>query len=129
MIVLDENFPESQCQLLKSWRIHIRQIGYEIGHQGLKDHEIIPLLLQLRRLTFFTLDSDFFKQSYCHSHYCLVFLDVNQYESATFIRRFLKHNDFNTQIKRLGKIIRISHTDISMRKRHSEKDIHLTWTN
>ena len=127
MIVIDENFPESQRQLLKSWRIRIRQIGYEIGRKGLKDAEIIPLLLQSRTLTFFTLDSDFFKQDYCHSHYCLVFLDVNQYEAATFIRRFLKHNKFNTQAKRLGKIIRVSHTNISMRQRHSEEEIHITW--
>ena len=127
MIVIDENFPESQRQLLKSWRIRIRQIGYEIGRKGLKDAEIIPLLLQLRTLTFFTLDSDFFKQDYCHSHYCLVFLDVNQYEAATFIRRFLKHNKFNTRAKRLGKVVRISHTHISIRQKHSEKDSHFPW--
>jgi hypothetical protein len=127
MIVIDENFPESQRQLLKSWRIRIRQIGYEIGRKGLKDPEIIPLLLQLRNLTFFTLDSDFFKQHYCYSHYCLVFLDVNQYEAATFIRRFLKHTEFNTQAKRLGKVIRVSHTNISMRQRHSEEEVHITW--
>ena len=28
--------------LLKSWRIPIRQIGYEVGRKGIKDAEIIP---------------------------------------------------------------------------------------
>jgi hypothetical protein len=42
VIVLDENFPENQHQLLKGWRIRFRQIGYEIGREGMKDPEIIP---------------------------------------------------------------------------------------
>lgn len=46
MIILDENFPESQRQLLRGWRIHIRQIGYEVGRKGMQDEEeIIPFLL------------------------------------------------------------------------------------
>lgn len=52
MIVLDENFTQSQRQLLKSWRIPIRQIGYEVGRAGMKDDEIPHLLHQLHRPTF-----------------------------------------------------------------------------
>jgi hypothetical protein len=55
MIVLDENFPESQRQLLRGWRFRIHQVGYEVGRKGLKDTEIIPLLFQLRTPTFFPL--------------------------------------------------------------------------
>jgi hypothetical protein len=101
MIVVDEHFPESQCRLLRGWHIRFRQIGYEIGRRGLKDPEIIPLLLQQRRLTFFTLDSDFNRLEYCHSHYSIVFLDVDEYEVASFIRRFLKQKEFDTEAKRL----------------------------
>jgi len=50
--ILDEQILENQRQLLKSWRISVRQIGYDIGRKGMKDHEIIPFLLQLRRTTF-----------------------------------------------------------------------------
>lgn len=99
MIVIDEHFPESQRQLLKGWRIRFRQIGYEIGDSGLKDPEIIPLLLKQRRLTFFTLDSDFDRMEYCH-----------------------------TQAKRLGKVIRVKHTYISFRRRHAEEGFRLTWS-
>lgn len=52
MILLDENFPDSQRQLLRSWRIRPQQIGYETGRKGMQDEEIIPLLHQLRRPTF-----------------------------------------------------------------------------
>ena len=128
MIVLDEHFPESQRQLLKGWRIRFRQIGYEIGRRGLKDAEIIPLLLQHPHLTFFTLDSDFDKVKYCHPHYGLVYLDVDEYEAATFIRRLLKHKKFNTQAKRLGKLIRVASRQILVRHRHSPGGIRIAWT-
>ena len=59
MNILDENIPESQRQLLRSWRIRTQQIGHELGRRGMKDEEIIPLLHQLRRPTFFTRDLDF----------------------------------------------------------------------
>ncbi len=127
MIVLDENFPEGQCQLMRRWRMHIRQVGIEVGKKGLKDNEIIPLMFQLRSPTFFTLDSDFYKPKLCHSHYCLVFVDVVQYEAAFFIRRLLRHSEFKTQNKRKGKVIRISHTGIFTWHLNAEHEKHSDW--
>jgi hypothetical protein len=110
MIIIDENFPESQRQLLLSWRINIRQIGIEVGRKGIQDDEIIPLLLKYKNPTFFSLEFDFYNRKLCHSKYYLAFLDLGQYESALFIRRFLRNNNFNTQQKRMGKVIKISHS-------------------
>ena len=127
MIVLDENFPESQRQLLRSRRIHIRQIGFEVGRKGIKDAEIIPFLLQLRRPTFFTLDSDFYKHNLCHNRYCLVFIDVGQYEAATFVRLLLCYKEFDTEVKRMGAVIRVSHTGISVWRLHAKETKHFEW--
>jgi len=80
--ILDENIIKSQRQLLKSWRIRIRQIGYEVGRRGIKDDEIIPLLLELRRATFFTRDLGFNERSLCHKRYCLVCMAVEKHEAA-----------------------------------------------
>ena len=80
MIILDENFPESQRQLLRGWRVPIRQIGYEVGRSGMQDEESIPFLLQRRRVTFFTLDQGFYKQHLCHARYCLVYLEALLHE-------------------------------------------------
>jgi hypothetical protein len=110
MIIIDENFPESQRQLLLSWRINIRQIGIEIGRKGIQDDEIILLLLKYKNPTLFSLDFDFYNRKLCYSKYCLAFLDLGQYESALFIRRFLRNNNFNTKQKRMGKVIKISHS-------------------
>src|SRR6266542_2525233 len=101
MNILDENIPKNQRQLLESWRISIKQIGINVGRTGMKDNEIISFLQQARRPTFFTRDEDFFRPQLCHARYGLVFLDVEKYEAGIFIRRLLKHSEFNTQAKRL----------------------------
>ena len=102
MNILDENIPRNQRELLKSWRISIRQIGYDVGRKGIQDDEIIPLLHQMRRPTFFTRDSDFFDRRLCHQRYCLVYMDVNKYEASLFVRRILRHPELDTQAKRMG---------------------------
>lgn len=127
MIILDENFPDSQRQLLQGWRISFKQVAFEIGREGLKDDEIIPMLHQLNKPTFFTLDDDFFKPKLRHAQYCLIYLDVAQYESAAFIRRTLKHLDFNTKAKRMGNIIRVSHRGLTVWKIHTEAKVQFIW--
>ena len=57
MNILDENVPASQQVLLRNKRLVLRQIGLDLGRNGMQDAEIIPLLHQLDRPTFFTLDS------------------------------------------------------------------------
>ncbi len=127
MILLDENFPESQRQLLKAWRIPIRQIGVEISRKGVQDDEIIPLLLSLRRPTFFTLDGGFYSRRLCHARYCLVCVDVAPYEAAAFVRRFLGHKDFDTEAKRMGMVVRLSHAGIFLWRLHVEEEARLGW--
>ena len=127
MNVLDENILESQRQLLLNWRVPIRQIGVEIGRKGLKDREIIPLLLQARRITFFTCDADFYKRPLCHARYSLVHLNMRQHEVAVFVRRFLRHPEFNTAAQRMGKVVRLSSADITVWLLHAEKEIRFEW--
>ncbi len=66
MNVLDESVPESQRALLQSRRVAVRQIGHDLGRRGLSDQEIITLLHQLDRPTFFTLDGDFYDRRLRH---------------------------------------------------------------
>jgi hypothetical protein len=127
MIILDENFPETQRLILGGWRISVRQIGQELGRDGMQDDEIIPLLHQLLRPTFFTLDVDFFHPSLRHTRYCLVFLDVGQYEAATFIRRTLRHTHFNTAAKRMGYVLRVAQTGIIGWRLHETDKLYFGW--
>ncbi|MCK4541847.1 MAG: hypothetical protein KAU17_06395 [Spirochaetales bacterium] len=127
MNILDENIPDSQRQILRSWRIRIHQVGHEIGRQGMKDEEIIPLLHGLPPVTFFTRDLGFYYRDLCHDRYCLVYLAIGQYEVASFVRRFLRHSAFNTRAKRVGKVIRVSHTGMRIWQLHAKKEKEIGW--
>ena len=108
MIILDENIVFSERRLLEQWRIRVRQIGSEVGRKGMKDPEVISLLLRMRQTTFFSRDRDFFYKHLCHTNYCLVHLHININETAFFIRRLLRHPEFNTRSKRMGKVIQVT---------------------
>lgn len=127
MNVLDENIPESQRQLLRSWRIRVRQVGHEVGHQGMKDEEVIPFLHQIGSVSFFTRDLGFYHRHLCHANYCLVCLAIGEYDVASFIRRFLQHPLFNTKAKRMGKVIRVTHMGMQIWTPYAEKEEKLAW--
>lgn len=127
MTVLDENIPESQRQLLRSWRIRVRHLGHDLGRQGMPDEEIVPFLRRLRSVTFFTRDLGFYQSTLCHTRYCLVCLAVGQYEAATFTRRVLRHPALNTRSKRMGKVVRVTHSGLRVWQLHADQEIVLTW--
>ena len=128
MIVLDENIVESQRQLLLSWRIRVRQIGHEIGEQGMKDRDqVIPLLQSLRQAVLFARDGGFCDKVLCHRRYSIVVLALSANEAATFVRRFLKHESFNTKAKRVGKICRASAIGIRFWNVGSEDESFTAW--
>jgi len=125
--ILDENIPKNQRQLLERWRIHVRQIGVNVGRPGMQDDEIIPLLQRLSRPTFFTRDGDFYERRLCHARYSLVYMAVEKYEVAIFVRRLLHHPEFDTQAKRMGAVIRVSAAGLSLWRSHVENEVHFDW--
>lgn len=129
MIILDENIIKSQRQLLSGWRISFRHIAQDLGHEGIQDEDIIPLLHKLRRPTFFTSDADFYKRQLCHARYCIVCLAVEENETATFIRRLLRHPEFDTEAKRMGVVARVSYSSVIVWRLHQEQPHELVWSN
>ncbi len=127
MNILDENILSDQRQMLQIRRIAVHQIGDDIGRKGMQDEEIIPLLHQLTHPTFFTRDGDFYQRLLCHSRYCLVYLDIGRYEVASFVRRLLRHQQFDTQTKRMGAVIRVFHGGLTVWYLHSEKENRFEW--
>jgi hypothetical protein len=107
MLVLDENLPAGQRQLLRSWRVRFRTVGREVAFFGAKDENLIPLLHRLANPTFFSLDRDFYRQEAANRSYCLVWLDVRAGEAGKFIRAFLRHPEFRTHAKRKGVVARV----------------------
>lgn len=128
MNVLDENISIIQQRLIKDWRIPIRHVGYAIGRKGMQDESIIPFLLTLPNPTFFTLDWDFYRRNLCHARYCLVYLNVRRDEVAVFVRRLLRHPEFDTQTKRMGAVVRASHIGLAVWRLRAEQETHYDWT-
>jgi hypothetical protein len=125
--LLDEDIPKSQRLPLESWRVRVRQIGVHIGRHGMADEAIIPLLLGIRRPAFFTRDEGFYDRALCHRRYSLVYLAVDKYEAAAFIRRVLRHRDLNSQAKRMGTVIRVSAAGLRLWRVHAIREARLDW--
>ena len=128
MNVLDENFPGDQKVVLRAWGIPFRRIGPDLAHLGAQDPDIIPLLHQLRQVTFFTQDKGFGRPSLCHPAYCLVWLDVRPNDAALYVRRFLKHPRFDTQAKRMGRVVRVRHDALQVCQRNRPGWQIVSWT-
>ena len=100
---------------------------HEFEHKGIQDEEITSSLHRLRRPTFFTRDLGFYAHSLCHMRYCLVCMAVEKYEVASFVRRFLRHPEFDTQAKRMGAVTLVSHTGILMWRLQVSEQVRLSW--
>lgn len=93
----------------------------------MQDDDIIPLLLELRRPTFVTLDSDYYRRDLCHERYSVVYLEIDEDDVAEFVRRFLRLREFNAQAKRMGTVIRASAAGISYWRRRVQREVRATW--
>jgi hypothetical protein len=128
VIILDENVPESQAQLLRSWRIRALLVGRDISEKGIKDERLTKFLHNQRRPTFFTRDEGFYDKKLCHASYCLVYLAVRPSESAFFVRRVLRSPHFNVRAQRLGAVIRVSSAGLQVWRLRKAREIFLSWS-
>lgn len=117
-----------QRELLRSWRISTRQIGFDFQPKGLQDDQIISLLHEYRRTTLFTRDFGFYDRSLCHGRYCLVCLAVSKDEVAVFVRRLLRHEEFGTLAQRLGAVIQVSQGGVRYWRLNSDQEQHVGWS-
>lgn len=128
MIILDHNIPENQAEQLRSWRIHFQQIGHEIGRPEWDDQqEILRYLHLAKRPTLFTRDAGFFRARLCHPNYSLAVITTPVLETASSIRRLLRHPEFRTKTQRCGKVLKLSATKIAFWETNRERQQHLNW--
>ncbi len=124
MLVLDENLPHAQRQLLRKWGFRFRAIGVEVESHGTRDENLLPALRRLGHPTFFSLDQHFYRPDWAHQKFCLVWMDTRPGRAADFIRAFLKHPAFDTQAKRMDLVARL-HPDGIQFWRAGSKSSHL----
>jgi hypothetical protein len=119
MLILDENVSENEIWRLREAGLAVRVIGQDIAVKSVSDANIIPILLKLKKPTFFTRDRDFWKPQLRHERYAIVFMDIPEHEGeiAKCIIQFLRHPAFNTATKRLGRLFHIQALQIQCRDR------------
>ena len=104
-----------------------RFFGQDFAEAGLLDEHIIPLFHKMGNITFITRDRGFYKPSFAHEKYCLIVLGTGQNEVATYLRKLLNHPEFNTNKKRMGKIIYNSYTRIHYYTINDHEEKELIW--
>ena len=127
MNVLDENIQEDQRQVLRKWRISVKQVGFDLFDKGIKDEHLLDLLRGTKRITFFTRDRRFYDVRFSHPHYALVYLEVEQDDVATFARRLLRHPQFDTHARRMGAVIRVTRSGIFLRRFRQQREAQVSW--
>ena len=128
MNILDEDVSVIERERLHARKLHVRQIGVEVGRLGMKDRsDIIPLLHTLRLPTFFTGDHGFYHPRLLHPGYCLVHLDVAFDEVAEYVPRSLRHHAFRTHAQLMGRIVRVRHSGVSYWQVHEKGEHSLIW--
>jgi len=94
---------------LRAARVRARQVGFEVGRPEWQDQEgILRYLHRLKRPTFTTRDLGFFRPRMLHADHCIVVVDSPVLETASLVRRFLRHRRFRTQALRTGCVIRLT---------------------
>jgi hypothetical protein len=128
VILLDHNIPKDQVKQLARWRIHTRQIGFQVGRPEWDDQqEILRFLHKAKQATFFTRDLGFFRIRLCHRNYCLVVIEAHVLDTADLIRRFLRHPDCKTRRQRCGRVFEISPTKIRWWQLGKSRRSELEW--
>ena len=57
----------------------------------------------------------------------LSILAIKKDDVAVFIRRLLRHKEFNSLVKRMGIVARISHAGITIWRLHKAKQFYISW--
>lgn len=128
MILLDHNIPKDQVRQLARWRIHVRQIGFQVGRPEWDDQqEILRFLHKAKQTTLFTRDLGFFRIRLCHRNYSLVVIEAPVIETAGLIRNFLRHPEFKTRRQRCGRVFEISSTRIRWWQIGKTRQSELPW--
>ena len=118
MIVLDENLDEQRVRrpLVIRYRGKIVSVRELRLGTVIKDEAVPALLCQERFPMFVTTNAiDFWRKVPAHPRYCVICVPLpndRQDEISDLLCRLLRHECFRTTHQRMGKVIRVSGSDI-----------------
>ena len=125
--LFDENFPARAVYAVRRRVASVAQLAGDWGESGWLDVEQILPQLHRSKATFHTLDAGLFKRQYRHADYCLVYYAVPEGKLENWVLQFLRHHQFNTHAKRLGKVVQVSNSKIAYWELHEPQRKEIAW--
>jgi hypothetical protein len=136
MILLDENVhQQSLVASIATWyRGQVRSLTTLRPNTLIKDEAIPIVLRQVRQLTFVTTTTNvagFWRRVPAHSRYsivCIALPNERLHELPSLLRQLLRLPEFNTKAKRIGKVIRVSPSQLQYYEWQGDHIAHVrTW--
>ena len=131
--LLDEDVPVPVYHFLRQRVSPLVQVGDGWGQRGWADARLLQELHEARA-TFHTLDSDYFMPHLGYPHtdlrhpgYCLVFYDLSPDDLVGFLPRFLRQASFRTHAQRLGRVIKVTFSQITAWPFHGDQPETFAW--
>jgi hypothetical protein len=118
VIVLDENLDEQRVRWPLAARFRGKVVSVRELRPGsvIKDDAVPGVLCQFRGATFVTTNvSDFWRRVAGHRRYCVVCVPLRserQDEVPGLILRLFRHEALRTARQRMGKVLRVSQSEI-----------------
>jgi hypothetical protein len=135
MILLDENVhQESLMASIAAWyRGQVRSITTLRPNTLIKDEAIPALLRSVRQPTFVTTNvTDFWRRIPAYAYYsvvCVAIPNERLHELSPLLQRLLRLPEFNTKARRMGKVIRVSPSQLQYYEQPGEAIIDVrTWS-
>ncbi len=135
MIILDENVHgQSMTASIATWyRGQVRSITTLRPYTLVKDEAIPVLLRRARQPTFVTTNVvDFWRRIPAHSRYsivCVVLSSERLHELPHLLRDLFRLPEFKTKASRMGKVIRVSSTQLQYYEQQGDPVTHIrTWS-
>ena len=135
MILLDENVHQQRIMAsIAAWyRGQVRSLTTLRPNTLIKDEAIPTVLRSVRQPTFVTTNvGDFWRRIPAHSRYsvvCVALPNERLHELPPLLRRLLRLPEFNTKARRMGKVIRVSPSQLQYYEQQGEDITHIrTWS-
>ncbi|HEY3739539.1 MAG TPA: hypothetical protein VGL53_06830 [Bryobacteraceae bacterium] len=105
------------------------KIGVDYLEKSTQDDQLALHLRGARRITFFSLDRDFFikRWTYGHANCSIVFVDAAPKRFAAIVDRFLRHPSFRTHADRMGSVFKLNEDFIVCWNVSSRTDAEIPW--
>lgn len=114
-LILDEQInQEVVLPALRKW-ITVQPLIEACPGQHILDERIPSILRTLKQPTLVTIDRGLWRRDRCHPAYCILYFALRsgeQEELPGLLRALLRHPEFRTRAKRMGKVARVSEATV-----------------